>query len=137
MRLEQINAQVHINDAIMSSLWENIAHIITHTFVQGFAEAKKCTPCGRALMRLDFTHFLQTFEQITRVRPVPHKDYVDNYINAFYIPELELDEWMRAHGEYSSKHLYGLVSCACQNNKKSKQRLFAVIEEIERERSQR
>lgn len=31
--------------------------------------------------------------------------------------------------EYSVKHLIGLVSSACQNNKKTRQRLTAFIEE--------
>jgi hypothetical protein len=33
--------------------------------------------------------------------------------------------------EYSSKHLLALVSCVCQNNKKTRQRLTTLIEDME------
>lgn len=31
--------------------------------------------------------------------------------------------------EYSVKHLIGLISATCQNNKKTRQRLIALVEE--------
>lgn len=34
--------------------------------------------------------------------------------------------------EYSKKQLIALVSCACQNNKKTKQRLITMIEDLDR-----
>ncbi|XP_049824964.1 syndetin isoform X2 [Aethina tumida] len=133
LRLEEVVAKVPVNAEVSRTLWENIAHIITHTLVQGFSEAKKCSNGGRALMQLDFTQFLSKFEKISSLRPVPHKEYVENYVKAFYLPEVELEQWIREHKEYSSKHLFGLVSCACQNNKKTKQRLLQVVEEMEKQ----
>ncbi|KAH1011506.1 hypothetical protein HUJ04_000858 [Dendroctonus ponderosae] len=132
LRLEDVAHKVSISLEVYKLLWENIAHIVTHTLVQGFSDAKKCSNGGRALMQLDFTQFLSKFEKISSLRPVPHKEYVENYVKAFYLPEIELEKWIREHKEYSSKHLFGLVSCACQNNKKSRQRLLQVIEESER-----
>lgn len=132
MRLEQISSKVHISTDVYKSLWENAAHIITHTLVQGYSDAKKCSNGGRALMQLDFTQFLLKFEKISGMRPVPHREYVENYVKAYYLPENELEKWIKEHSEYSSKHLFGLVSCMCQNNKKSRQRLFQVIEDIEK-----
>ncbi|KAK5638444.1 hypothetical protein RI129_012739 [Pyrocoelia pectoralis] len=119
IRLEEISTGIPISGEVLQLLWESIAHIITHTLVQGFSEAKRCTNGGRALMQLDFTQFLSKFEQISALRPVPHREYVENYVKA-------------EHNEYSSKHLYGLVSCACQNNKKTRQRLIQLIEELEK-----
>ncbi|KAF2896789.1 hypothetical protein ILUMI_09384 [Ignelater luminosus] len=132
MRLEQVNSRIPIPSDVFKVLWENIAHIITHTLVQGFSDAKKCTNGGRALMQLDFTQFLSKFEKISSLRPVPHREYVENYVKAYYLPDVELEKWIREHNEYSSKHLFGLVSCACQNNKKTRQRLIQVIEELEK-----
>lgn len=132
IRLEEISSGIPITGEVFQLLWESIAHIITHTLVQGFSEAKRCTNGGRALMQLDFTQFLSKFEQISGLRPVPHREYVENYVKAYYLPDLELEKWIREHNEYSSKHLYGLVSCACQNNKKTRQRLIQLIEELEK-----
>nr|CAH7728593.1 unnamed protein product [Callosobruchus chinensis] len=132
IRLEEVAVKVPISQEVYKSLWENIAHIVTHTLVQGFSEAKKCTNGGRALMQLDFTQFLTKFEKISQLRPVPHKEYVENYVKAYYLPDIELEKWIKEHKEYSSKHLFGLVSCACQNNKKMKQKLMQVIEELEK-----
>ncbi|CAH1989145.1 unnamed protein product [Acanthoscelides obtectus] len=132
VRLEQVAMKVPIPHAAYKCLWENIAHIVTHTLVQGFSEAKKCTNGGRALMQLDFTQFLTKFEKMSQLRPVPHKEYVENYVKAYYLPDIELEKWIKEHKEYSSKHLFGLVSCACQNNKKMKQKLMQVIEELEK-----
>ncbi|VEN33781.1 unnamed protein product [Callosobruchus maculatus] len=132
IRLEEVAVKVPISQEVYKSLWENVAHIVTHTLVQGFSEAKKCTNGGRALMQLDFTQFLTKFEKISQLRPVPHKEYVENYVKAYYLPDIELEKWIKEHKEYSSKHLFGLVSCACQNNKKMKQKLMQVIEELEK-----
>lgn len=35
LRLEQISSKIPVNPEVARSLWENIAHIITHTLVQG------------------------------------------------------------------------------------------------------
>ncbi|CAG9830056.1 unnamed protein product [Diabrotica balteata] len=132
LRLEEIAIKVPISMEAYQNIWRNVAHIVTHTLVQGFSEAKKCTNGGRALMQLDFTQFLTKFEKISSLKPVPHKEYVENYVKAYYLPDIELEKWIRDHKEYSSKHMLGLVSCACQNNKKTRQKLLQVIEDIEK-----
>lgn len=48
-------------------------------------------------MQLDFRHFVMKLERITEIKPLPHQDYVTNYVKAFYIPEAELEEWMNHH----------------------------------------
>lgn len=132
LRLEDVATKVPISPEVYNNFWENIAYIITRTLVQGFSEAKKCSNGGRALMQLDFTQFLSNFEKISGLRPIPHKEYVENYVKAYYLPEPELENWIKQHKEYSSKHLFGLISCACQNNKKTRQRLLQVIEDLEK-----
>lgn len=66
-------------------------------FLFSFSDAKKCSNGGRALMQLDFTQFLSKFEKISGLRPVPHREYVENYVKAYYLPEIELEKWMREH----------------------------------------
>lgn len=48
-------------------------------------------------MQLDFTQFLMKFEKISTLKPVPHKEYVENYVKAFYLPEQELENFIREH----------------------------------------
>lgn len=48
-------------------------------------------------MQLDFTQFLSKFEKISSLKPVPHKEYVENYVKAYYLPETELEKWIREH----------------------------------------
>ncbi|XP_053983374.1 syndetin isoform X1 [Hylaeus volcanicus] len=128
-RLKNIGNCLPLSDDVYNAVWENVAHLITHTLVEGFSSAKKCSNGGRALMQLDFTQLKSKFETLTCLRPMPHREYVELYIKAYYLPENSLEEWIKEHKEYSVKHLIGLISSACQNNKKTRQRLIALIEE--------
>ncbi|XP_015588242.1 syndetin [Cephus cinctus] len=128
-RLDEIGSRVPLSQEVHHSIWENVAHLITHTIVEGFSNAKKCSNGGRALMQLDFTQLMSKFEKLTTLRPMPHREYVELYVKAYYLPENILEEWIKEHLEYSTKHLIGLISCACQNNKKTRQRLISIIEE--------
>ena len=59
--------------------------------------AKKCSHEGRALMQLDFRHFVMKLERIAEIKPLPYQDHVINYIKAYYIPEAELEPWVKIH----------------------------------------
>ncbi|KAK2585599.1 hypothetical protein KPH14_010228 [Odynerus spinipes] len=131
-RLNSIASSIPLSDEVHASIWENVAHLITHTLVEGFSCAKKCSNGGRALMQLDFTQLKSKFEKLSSLRPMPHKDYVQSYIKAYYLPENILEEWVKEHKEYSVKHLIGLISSACQNNKKTRQRLIASVDNEQR-----
>lgn len=48
-------------------------------------------------MQLDFIQFLTKFEKMAGLRPVPHREYVENYIKAYYLPEFELEKWIKEH----------------------------------------
>ncbi|XP_018366390.1 PREDICTED: syndetin [Trachymyrmex cornetzi] len=128
-RLNTIGTYIPLNTNICNAVWENVAHLITHTLVEGFSNAKKCSNGGRALMQLDFTQLKSKFEKVTSLRPMPHREYVELYIKAYYLPENSFEEWIKEHKEYSVKHLVGLISATCQNNKKTRQRLIALVEE--------
>lgn len=84
------------------------------------------------------------------IRPLPHHDYVENYIKAFYLSENDLETWLVQHNvsvcwklkvsivhacvclyqEYSTKELQSLVLCGSGGllNKKSKQKLLSLLE---------
>ncbi|XP_033208336.1 syndetin isoform X2 [Belonocnema kinseyi] len=129
LRLNDTGNRVPLPKEVDSAIWENVAHLVTRTLVEGFSNAKKCSNGGRGLMQLDFTQLTSKFESFTSLRPMPHKEYVELYIKAFYLTEDKLEEWVKEHKEYSTKQLVGLVSCTCQNNKKTRQRLIAVVED--------
>lgn len=131
-RLNNIASLIPLSEEVHASIWENVAHLITHTLVEGFSCAKKCTNGGRALMQLDFIQLKSKFEKLSSLRPMPHKDYVESYIKAYYYPENPLEEWIKEHKEYSLKQLIGLIYSACRNNKKTRQRLIASIDNEQR-----
>ena len=99
-------------------------------FVDGFAAAKKCTNEGRALMQLDFRQFIIKLEKMSGLKPVPHQQYVSNYIKAYYIPESELGSWVEQHPEYSPSQLRALIASTSNNNNKTKQKLNNLINDL-------
>lgn len=155
MRLEEIEKTIKIP---REQIWNCLAHVITHTFVEGYvwkfvsnrenhhllnvllivpfrfryANAKKCTAGGRALMQLDFTHFMSILELLSGIKFPEHHRYVDSYIKAYYLPKDLLETWIqdeKAKRAYSSKHLLSLIVCTCSNDKKMRQRLTAILEQ--------
>lgn len=48
-------------------------------------------------MQLDFTQLKSKFEKMTLLRPMPHREYVELYIKAYYLPENSFEEWIKEH----------------------------------------
>jgi syndetin len=48
-------------------------------------------------MQLDFTQFSSKLEKIAELRPIPGKDFVEQYVKAYYLPESALETWIKAH----------------------------------------
>lgn len=132
LRLEAINVVVPISADVVSCLWHSIAEILAEIFVEGFSNAKRCSNGGRALMQLDFTQLMSKLEMMSSIKPIPKREYVENYVKAYYLPEKALQDWIQNHPEYTSKQLQCLVNCTLYNNKKAKQRLMMMIEEMDR-----
>lgn len=123
MRLEEMSQSMTIPK---NSLWDSYCHVICHVLVEGYSNAKKCSAAGRALMQLDFTHFLSVLELLSGMKHPVHQQYVDQYLKAFYLGS-SLEEFITTQKSYSSKHLIGLINCAC-NDKKTRQKLLSLIE---------
>jgi len=136
MRISAISEVVPVSDPVRYILWEQIFRFCCRVFVDGFSSAKKCSNGGRGLMQLDFTQFLSKLEKMSPapVKTLPDREYVESYIKAYYMPDTIMEEWMQSHSEYTTKQLTTLVNCALQGNKKSKQRLLALIEELDKVR---
>lgn len=96
-----------------------------------YSNAKKCTPAGRALMQLDFAHFMSILELLSDSKYPEHHRYVDSYIKAYYFPKDLLETWLceeKMKRTYSTKQLGALIACTCSNDKKMRQKLNAILE---------
>ncbi|OXA57412.1 syndetin [Folsomia candida] len=134
MRVSAISTSLPIPDAVHSILWEQVFRFCCRVFVDGFSIAKKCSNGGRGLMQLDYTQFLSKLEKMApmNVKDLPDREYAESYIKAYYMPDTIMEEWIQSHTEYTTKQLTTLVNCALQGNRKSKQRLLALVEDLEK-----
>ncbi|XP_062608119.1 syndetin-like isoform X1 [Saccostrea cucullata] len=133
-QLVEINRRVPIPRVVYQTLWEHCVRLANRTFVEGYSNAKKCSNEGRALMQLDYQQFLMKLDAIIDLKPIPEKDFVESYIKAYYLPEDQLDSWLQDHKEYSNKQLLALINSVDHINRKSRQRLINIVEEMDRSR---
>ena len=54
----------------------------------------QCSPGGRGQMQLDAKVFMSELEKLTTLRPIPHFNFLDKYIKAYYLSENELEHWI-------------------------------------------
>ncbi|KAH7479338.1 Syndetin [Phytophthora ramorum] len=102
----QILADGSIPMDAREDIWSAMVQTIMDTLLQGFATVSKPTPQGRALMLLDLHALQNGLDLINHVssRTVPRgREYVGNYIKAFYYDEDELLEWTHANKTLYSK----------------------------------
>ncbi|XP_075900528.1 syndetin isoform X2 [Nelusetta ayraudi] len=133
-RLADVSRHVRIPLAVSNVLWEHCIRLANRTLVEGYANVKKCSNEGRALMQLDFQQFLMKLEKLTDLRPVPDKEFVETYIKAYYLTENDMEQFIKNHREYSMKQLANLVNVCLGShiNKKARQKLLAAIDDIDR-----
>ncbi|XP_058534121.1 syndetin [Ochotona princeps] len=133
-RLNEVSKRVRIPLPVSNTLWEHCIRLANRTIVEGYANVKKCSNEGRALMQLDFQQFLMKLEKLTDIRPIPDKEFVEAYIKAYYLTENDMERWIKEHREYSTKQLTNLVNVCLGShiNKKARQKLLAAIDDIDR-----
>ncbi|KFU92589.1 Coiled-coil domain-containing protein 132 [Chaetura pelagica] len=133
-RLNEVSKRVRIPLPVSNILWEHCIRLANRTLVEGYANVKKCSNEGRALMQLDFQQFLMKLEKLTDIRPIPDKEFVETYIKAYYLTENDMERWIKEHREYSTKQLINLVNVCLGShiNKKARQKLLAAIDDIDR-----
>uniref|UniRef100_F6VIR0 VPS50 subunit of EARP/GARPII complex n=1 Tax=Equus caballus TaxID=9796 RepID=F6VIR0_HORSE len=107
-RLNEVSKRVWIPLPVSNILWEHCIRLANRTIVEGYANVKKCSNEGRALMQLDFQQFLMKLEKLTDIRPIPDKEFVETYIKAYYLTENDMERWIKEHREYSTKQLTNL-----------------------------
>ncbi|XP_078093762.1 syndetin [Mustelus asterias] len=133
-KLSEVSKRVRIPLQVSNVLWEHCIRLANRTIVEGYANVKKCSNEGRALMQLDFQQFLMKLEKLTDIRPIPDKEFVETYIKAYYLTENDMERWIKEHREYSTKQLTNLVNVCLGShiNKKARQKLIAAIDESDR-----
>lgn len=124
MRLEEVSQSMIVPK---ESLWDSYCHVVCHVLVEAYSNAKKCSPAGRAAMQLDFIQFISVLELLSGTKHPVHKSYVDDYLKAYYLGS-SLEDFIIQNKSYSSKHLIGLINCACSNDKKMRQKLTSLVE---------
>ncbi|XP_047460898.1 syndetin isoform X2 [Mugil cephalus] len=133
-RMGDVSRHVRIPLPVSNVLWEHCIRLANRTLVEGYANVKKCSNEGRALMQLDFQQFLMKLEKLTDLRPIPDKEFVETYIKAYYLTENDMEQFIKNHREYSMKQLANLVNVCLGShiNKKARQKLLAAIDDIDR-----
>lgn len=96
----QILADGSIPVDAREDVWAAMVQTIMDALLQAFSTVPKPTPQGRALMLLDLHALQNGLDLINHIssRTVPRgREYVGNYIKAFYYDEDELLEWVQAN----------------------------------------
>jgi syndetin len=95
--VESLNENLPIEKQTLNYLLEQCLKLTMRTLVDGYAQVKKCSNEGRALMQLDFQQLIVKLEKLCEIRPIPDKDYVELYIKAYYLPESSIEKWIKDH----------------------------------------
>lgn len=48
-------------------------------------------------MQLDFTQFLSQVQHLSGIRPIPGREFVEQYVKAYYLPESHFENWIKEH----------------------------------------
>lgn len=93
----QIVADGAISMDAREEIWAAMVQAIMETLLSGFSQVTSCTPQGRALMTLDLYALQNGLDLINHISAtaVPHgRDYVNNYVRAFFKDKDELVAWI-------------------------------------------
>uniref|UniRef100_A0A5S6QLT1 Syndetin C-terminal domain-containing protein n=1 Tax=Trichuris muris TaxID=70415 RepID=A0A5S6QLT1_TRIMR len=127
-QLHMVNAVVKVSTEAHNILWQVCIEKLFSVLVDGFAGVKKSSAEGRALMQLDFQHLLMNIARLSGVRAVPGKDFVENFIKAYYLPEASMEQWiMDNRNKYSNKQLESVLNTSAHLSLKTRQRLFSLL----------
>ena len=106
-----------------------------HVFLEGFGSARKCSHEGRAWMQLDFQQFIVQLDKFITIKPIPGKESVENFIKAYYLTEVDLEQWLREnYMSYTSKQLNSIISCTTAQFSKMmlRSRLSGLVDELKK-----
>ena len=96
---------------------------VEEQLVEAYADCKKCTTEGRALMSLDQS----VLKKAKPIRKYEHSwEYTTNFIQAYYLQKDDFIEWVGKHPEYPIKaHLSFLkIGRASEHLKRNEKKAF-------------
>ncbi|RLN14446.1 hypothetical protein BBJ28_00002743 [Nothophytophthora sp. Chile5] len=109
----QILADGSISMDAREEIWAATVQTIMDSVLLGFSTVTKATPQGHALMLMDLHALQNGLDLINHIssRTVPRgREYVGNYIKAFYHDEDELLQWIQANKtQYSKRQFVNLI----------------------------
>lgn len=126
--VESLKMHKTLEKVTVNVLLEQCLRLIMRMLVDAYANVKKCSNEGRALMQLDFQQLIVKLEKLCEIRPVPDKDYAEIYIKAFYLPDSSIEKWIKDHPEYSQKNIISLINLMAQLTKKTRTNIIASFE---------
>eukprot|EP01127_Copromyxa_protea_P020378 TRINITY_DN6820_c0_g1_i2.p1 TRINITY_DN6820_c0_g1~~TRINITY_DN6820_c0_g1_i2.p1 ORF type:complete len:437 (-),score=71.42 TRINITY_DN6820_c0_g1_i2:5-1315(-) len=98
-----------LSSKIEDQMWSSMISHVCDCMVEGFA-TPNCTPEGRAMMGIDLRNVENIIDSL-KITDVKHIfQVVDVYIKAFYMPNEELEEWIRSHTEYTPSQRSNLIN---------------------------
>lgn len=112
----QILADGSIPADAREEIWSAMVQTIMETLLNGFSTVPKCTPQGRALMSMDLHALQNGLDLINHISSttVPRgREYVNNYIKAFYYDEGDLLQWIQEN-KVSRDASGGKNPCFCR-----------------------
>lgn len=104
------------------ALWTEVVDGLTAAVIEGFALVKKCSAEGRANMAVDVKTLQMGIQAIAPLRPLPGFPKVSAYIQAFYLTETDIRDWILKHREFSAAQLIAVVSVGVGTTMKRKAR---------------
>ncbi len=111
-------------------VWLEICQTAFDTLLEGFSRVRRCSAEGRAAMSIDVSALQTALQTIHSCRPPRGKHHVDAFIQAAYLPEEELLEWVRENWQvYAYRHIAGLLTqqlSSMLNSKKLKDALSVI-----------
>mmetsp|Transcript_29057 Transcript_29057/g.66544 ORF Transcript_29057/g.66544 Transcript_29057/m.66544 type:complete len:282 (-) Transcript_29057:1707-2552(-) len=145
---------------VVDIAWANLIDGAYHILLEAFSKIIQCSTEGRALMSMDHAAFVSSilpkcvmdeiikrvsssselrienhsvdqYVSASRVVPRMGRQYVDQYISAFYFDEQDVIKWIAVNqGEYRLRHAVSLIICGI-GARTRRQRVQQIVGQIE------
>lgn len=119
--------------AARTAVWRGTLHWLSSELLEGIATVNECSEEGRSQMLLDVQSTALLCESESGIRPFVNLDFLVDYIQAFYVPIREWEAWLMSQDvtkRYSQHQLTGLASCLSRGDRKTRQRLINIVNQM-------
>ena len=120
-----------VTGGVANVMFDDAIAATAEALVQGFAQHRKCTNEGRALMSLDLQTLSVGLRELRHGELPPNLDLVAEYIRAFYLPQEDVLGWAARHPEYTITQVVALIKSAADSQGWKRKDRNAIIERVE------